>query len=88
MCIIECKGIHRTGVCVWSRKWHYEGVWGLSYMEEVGACVCVCVCVCACMCWVIMRGGTRGSTPGSALCHPPTSAGNLVGGRPWWVEEL
>ena len=46
MCIIECKGIHRTGVCVWSRKWHYEGVWGLSYMEEVGACVCVCVCVC------------------------------------------
>ena len=43
MCIIECKGIHRTGVCVWSRKWHYEGVWGLSYMEEVRACVCVCV---------------------------------------------
>ena len=21
MCIIECRDIYRTGLCVWSRKW-------------------------------------------------------------------
>ena len=58
----------------------YEGVWGPSYMEEVGACVYVCVCVCVCV-YVL---GHNGGEPVALLQVAPLLPTDLcweLGGR-------
>ena len=60
----------------------YEGVWGPSYMEEVGACVYVCVCMCVC---VYVLGHNGGEPVALLQVAPPAPHRPLLG--TWWAED-